>query len=133
MDSAYTQLGLRKFPRRIARDVKKAAAERDMTLTEFMVLAATNAVRGEAALPSVDARLEQDVAWYERNRQRLIARYVVGTSLAIIDEEVVDHDADPLQLAIRVRKKLGRRAFFMPQLGGNATPVRHIRSPRRVR
>lgn len=91
----------------MAREVKKAAAHRGVTLTEFMVTAATRALRSQEGSPNY-SELERDIAWYERNRQRLAVRYGSGTNLAIVDEEVVAHDDDSTRLARRMRERYGR-------------------------
>jgi hypothetical protein len=127
----YTQLGLRGFPRALARAAKKSATQNDMTLAQFVALAVTQALT-PSKNSSLNADLERDFAWYERHRADLAKRYPKGTSLAIVGEQVVDNDADSTKLAARLRERFGRRSIFMPRLG-QAAPLRHVRSPRLVR
>ncbi len=127
----YTQLGLRRFPRELARAAKKAASQREMTLTDFVALAVRQTLHDPRGASSVDLELERDLCWYERHRAKLAARYPEGESLAIVGETVIDHDSDPGKLAYRLREKYGRRSIVMPRLG-EPQRVRHIRSPRRI-
>ncbi len=131
-ENAYTQLGLRKFPRRLARDVKKAAAERGITLTEFMVEAASNQLR-QPRHSSVSAELKRDFAWFQRRRHALEKKYPAGTTLAIVGEKVVDSDADVWKLSARLRGRYGHRSIFMPRIGERLPSVIHVRSPHIVR
>jgi hypothetical protein len=127
----YTQLGLRGFPRALARAAKKSAALKEMTLAEFVALAVAQAL-DSAKGSSLDLSLERDLAWYERHRVDLLKRYPKGTSLAIVGERVVDSDVDSMKLAARIRKAFGRRSIVMPRVG-QAIPLTHVRSPHRVR
>jgi hypothetical protein len=98
-----------------------------------MVFAVTNTLRAPADALPLTLELERDVAWYERHREELAAKYGPGTSLAVVGEEVVDRDADASKLAIRLRKRYGRRSIFMPRVGSGTAPVKHLRSPRKLR
>lgn len=124
-----TQLGLRNFPRRVARDVKRAAAASGITLTEFMVMAATRALREPTESVSAVYQLDRDLAWYERHHQQLSRRYAAGTYLAVVGQEVVDEDRDPRALATRIRETFGRKSFVMPLVGASQRTM-HLRSPR---
>jgi hypothetical protein len=127
----YTQLGLRRFPRKLARAAKKAASQREMTLTDFVALAVTQVLSDPHGSSSVDLKLERDLAWYESHRNDLATRYPEGENLAIVDQRVVDHDPNAETLASRLREKYGRRSIVMPQLG-ERRPLRRILSPRRA-
>ncbi|MHB8434110.1 MAG: hypothetical protein ACYC8W_08735 [Candidatus Tyrphobacter sp.] len=132
MNDGETQLGLRKFPRRLAREVKKAAAERGITLTQFMVAAATNQLRGRRS-PSVNAELERDVAWYDRHRKAFEKKYPFGMNLAIVGQKVVDCDPDVWDLSERLSKEYGRRPIFMPRIGEVLPKLMTVRTPRFMR
>jgi hypothetical protein len=129
----YTQLGLRNFPRSVARQAKKAAAQRDMTLTQFIAFAVTETVKNSGAASHYGVELARDLEWYERHRAELVKVYPPGEHLAIVAEQVVDHDADASKLAVRLREKYGRRSILMPRADAATRPVVHLRSPRRVR
>lgn len=124
------QLALRRFPSAVARQIKQAAAERDMTLTEFMVMAASR-VLSDSPASSPAAGLDQDLAWYEHEHATLGERFPTGTYLAIVDQHVIDNDTDPAALAERVRERFSRRSIFMPRIDQRFSKM-HLRSPRRL-
>lgn len=101
-----------------------------MTLTEFMVIAASR-VLGDSLASSLVAGLDQDLAWYEHARSALGGRFPTETYLAIVDQNVIDDDTDPGALAVRVRERFGRRSIFMPRVD-QRFPKMHFRSPRRL-
>jgi hypothetical protein len=103
-----------------------------MTLTEFMVMAATRALREPVESMSIMSELNRDLAWYERHRQQLSRRYPPGTHLAVVGEEVVDSDTNPDDLVSRVHERFGRKSFAMPLVGARERTI-HLRSPRLVR
>jgi hypothetical protein len=131
VEDVYTQLGLRKFPRDLARRAKKAAAQRDVTLTQYVA----RAVRQALASPtsgSANAALDGDIEWFDQHRSELARRYPAGTYLAIVDRRVIDRDMDLGSLAQRTRAKFGRRSILIPRIGAELERVFHVRSPRRV-
>jgi hypothetical protein len=134
----YTQLGLRGFPRDLARSAKKAAAQQEMTLSQYVAQAVEMALSREPAherdLPSIPAELERDVRWYESHRAALLAskKYQEGTNLGIVDEAVVDVDSDLVALMTRLRRRYGRRTLFVPRLERERQRVVKFRSPRRA-
>ncbi len=131
-DGAYTQLGLRRFPRRLAREIKRAAAERGITLTEFMVEAASSQLR-QPHDSSIRAELKRDLEWYERRRPALERKYPPGTNLAIVGEKVVDSDEDVWKLSARLRNRYGHRSIFMPRIAERLPADVRVRSPRLAR
>ncbi|MBV9103981.1 MAG: hypothetical protein JO060_10335 [Candidatus Eremiobacteraeota bacterium] len=134
----YTQLGLRGFPRQLARAAKKAAAQREMTLTQFIAEAVQSALLREspamARPPTVPQDLADDVAWYNEHRSDLLAdpRLRRGTNLAIVGAKMVDHDADLDALMKRLRARFGERSVFVPKLAPPAGTPARFRSPRKV-
>ena len=122
-----TTLFLRGIPVEVVRSAKAAAALRGSTL---------GAVVAEALATSLssprrrDAELEENMAWYEKNRTRLLQRYK-NQYVAIVEQTVADHDADFSALAERVFERYGYRSIFMPRVRREDRPLR-IRSPRRV-
>ncbi len=131
-DGTNIQFGLRKFPRRLAREVKKAAAERGITVSEFMTEAATNQLRQPRA-SGVSAELQRDVEWYERHRADVETAYPPGTSVAVVGKRIVDSDADVWKLLGRLRERYGSRSIFIPLIGKPRPDVIRVRSPRIVR
>ena len=69
--------------------------------------------------------------WYDKHRSRLLQRYA-GDYIAVVDQAVVDHDADFDALAARVFSRLGNRSVYMPRVQADEAQAR-IRSPRRAR
>lgn len=124
-------LYVRGVPERLVRAAKARAAERGITLTDFVIEAVDAAVEADVAdTPDERAEpdLESDQAWYEAHRPELEQRYP-DQYVAIVDGEVVDHDAEFAALAERVHARFGRRHVLMPRVvpGGR---VVHLPSPR---
>ena len=125
------QLGLRKFPRAVYQRLKQAAAQRGMTMTDFVVLATAHELERPTPLAEPEIDLHADLRWFEAHTAELERSYPTGTYLAIVNHAVVDHDTDVLALTHRVRERLGRRSILMPRLGQHFEPTL-VRSPRRV-
>jgi hypothetical protein len=133
---------LRGIPAHVVREAKAIAARRGITLAGFVADAIVRAIEqqpnSERAAPSEPARtsveaapaddLSSEMRWFEQHRER-IARERAGEYVAIIEREIVDHDADFDALARRVFAKHGLRNVFMPLVGAEAKPLR-VRSPR---
>lgn len=136
---------LRGIPAHVVREAKAIAARRGITLAGFVADAIVRAIeqqgaqesqpalppqaagaRAEAHTPSDD--LSDEMRWYEQHRER-IARERAGEYVAIIEREIVDHDADFDALARRVFSRYGLRNVFMPLVTAQAKPLR-VRSPR---
>lgn len=121
-------LFLRGLPVELVRETKAAAARRGKSLTAFVSEALARSLRVESA-PSDEAdALADDIAWYQRNRPKLLQRYR-GEYVAIVDRAVVDHDRDFSALSERVFGRFGYRSIYMPRVQADEAVVR-IRSPR---
>jgi hypothetical protein len=119
---------LRGIPSDVIRDAKVAAARRGVTLAGFVAGTLARATReADAAEQEVDD-LDQEVRWYERNRER-VARAHPGEYVAIVGAKVIDHDRDFERLADRVFARIGVRNVFMPHVAVVEQVVR-VRSPR---
>ena len=123
---------LRGIPSDVVREAKAVAARRGVTLAGFVADTLVRALRdsdadGLPAQPSTDD-LEEDMRWYSRNRERLVREYE-GEYVAILDNRVLDHDADFEELAQRVFKREGVRNIFMPLVSSGERTLR-VRSPR---
>jgi plasmid stability protein len=121
-------LFLRNLPSDLVREAKATAARRGKTLTAFVCEALTRSLRVEDAPSNEPDVLVDDIAWYQRNRSKLLRRYR-GEYVAIVDAAVVDHDRDFSALAARVFDRFGNRSIYMPRVQRDETVVR-IRSPR---
>jgi hypothetical protein len=135
---------LRGIPAQVVREAKALAARRGITLAGFVADAIVRAIeqqsRAEPAMPSEPAQtqvddsasptddLSSEMRWFDQHRER-IARERAGEYVAIIEHEIVDHDADFDALARRVFAKHGLRNVFMPLVTAQAKPLR-VRSPR---
>jgi len=77
--------------------------------------------------------VERELNWYENNREQL-ARQYGDEFVAIIDNRVVDHDAEFEALAERVftAHGNGERSIFMPRVRTSGRMLR-LRSPRIAR
>jgi len=73
--------------------------------------------------------LRDDMTWFEANRLRLERKYA-GRYIAIIDQRVVDHDAEFDALAGRIFERFGVRSVCMPKVGRQELRVRSPRRPR---
>lgn len=121
-------LFLRNLPTELVREAKAAAARRGKSLTAFVSEALTRSLRVETAPSDEPDVLTDDIAWYQRNRSKLLQRYR-GKYVAIVDRAVVDHDRDFNALAERVFGRFGYRSIYMPRVQREEVVVR-IRSPR---
>jgi hypothetical protein len=135
---------LRGIPAHVVREAKAIAARRGITLAGFVADAIVRAIEQQPtngpAMPSepvsaqaqdalaVTDDLSSEMRWFEQHRER-IARERAGEYVAIIEREIVDHDADFDALARRVFAKHGLRNVFMPLVAAQAKPLR-VRSPR---
>lgn len=125
-------LYLRGVPQRLVREAKAEAARRGTTLTALVKDAVERFLTTEkTAAPDVLEPIEDDLAWYEANKRRLLRRYA-GQYVAIIDLKVVDHDKDFDALAKRVFSRFGVRSIAMPKVTLGERVV-HVPSPRVVR
>lgn len=128
MAGSKKALFLRNLPVELVRETKAAAARRGKSLTAFVAEALARSVRVEDAPSSESDVLAADIAWYQRNRSKLLQRYQ-GEYVAIVDAAVVDHDRDFSALAERVFGRFGYRSIYMPRVQREDVVVR-IRSPR---
>jgi len=118
------------MPRRWAREAKATASRRGSTVAAVVADALALALEGGATGGHADpyAPLRESMAWYERNRDRLLRRHR-GEYVAILDRSVVDHGRDFEALAVRVFARHGLQPVFMPRVEvGQATA--RVRSPR---
>jgi hypothetical protein len=123
-------LYLRNVPAALVRKAKVKAAQAGTTLTAVVIDALERSLEEPAPTPvSADDDLRESMRWYEEHRTSLLRRYR-DEFVAIVDHEVVDHDADFEILAKRVFGRLGVRQVFMPRVTSEHERVR-VRSPRR--
>jgi plasmid stability protein len=128
MPESRKALFLRNLPTELVREAKAAAARRGKSLTAFVSEALTRSLRVEDTPSDEPDVLAADIAWYQRNRSKLLRRYR-GEYVAIVDGAVVDHDRDFSTLAARVFGRFGNRSIYMPRVQRDEAVVR-IRSPR---
>lgn len=130
VDDRRTTLYLRNVPLALVRDAKVKAAREGTSLTAVVVRALARSLEsGKETESSSEAGLRESVEWYQANRARLLRRYR-NRYVAILDREIVDHDADFESLASRVFARWGTRPIFMPRVTQSAERAR-VRSPRR--
>jgi|SRR3954469_14611712 hypothetical protein len=124
-------LFLRNVPTNLIREAKATAARRGVTLTTVVseALARSLSVDSQTLRPSGD--LDSDMAWYRKNRAKLLRRYE-GEYVAIIDGRVVDHASEFHDVATRVVARFGNRNIYMPRVQATDEVVR-VRSPRVVK
>jgi hypothetical protein len=125
----------RGLPAVLIREAKALAARRGVTLAALVVDSLTRTVREEGAARGLEASRSSEMTralrWFEQHRERL-SRELGGQYAAIVDDAVVDHDADFDALAQRVFARLGARDVFIPLVPASAEreqPLR-VRSPR---
>lgn len=123
---------LRGLPPEIVREAKAEAARRGVTLAGFVTETLKRALEQVDAQPRRDGSdLKREQRWFERQRARMLREYA-GQYVAILEEDVLDHDADFEALAERVFASRGARDVFMPFVSASQAPAR-IRSPRVLR
>jgi hypothetical protein len=126
--SDVTTLYLRGVSRRAAREAKAAAARAGKPLGRWV--SEQIGLAAEAPVAATDSgSLDADLAWFEAHRSQLQRKYS-GEYVAIVDQQVVDHDAQFDALATRVFARFGVRSVCMPRV---ARTVVHVRTPRRAR
>lgn len=146
VSSSTKPIYLRGIPGNVVREAKAIAARRGVTLASFVTDAIVRAIRhydepvnappavalapnhADDAPDATGDDLVQDMRWYEENRDRL-AKELSGEYAAIVDQEVIDHDADFEALAKRAFARCGLRNVFMPLVGPVQRAPR-VRSPR---
>lgn len=134
--SSTKTLYVRGVPEMLLRRAKALAANRGGTLTSVVLEALENAVgaaedtRAEQAPDDLPV-LEDDIAWYEAHKSRLLRR-LRGEYLAVLGRRVVDHDGDFGALARRTFARFGRRPIYMPRCQPGERVVR-LPSPRTAR
>ncbi len=127
-----TALYLRNLPASLVREAKANAARRGITLTALVEESLTALL--ECAPSFHDQVLEQlsvEQDWYEARKAELLTQYP-GEYLAIVKQEVLDHDHAFDALARRVFERLGCRPVFMPKCVPGERVIA-LRSPRRAR
>ena len=123
-------LYLRNVPAALVREAKVKAVREGATLTEVVIGALARATHGRAeAQPMSEEELRESMEWYAANRTDLLERYP-GQYVAIVDNEVVDHDEAFEALATRVFARIGVKPIFMPRVVEGDEQIR-VRSPRR--
>ena len=123
-----TTLYLRGMDRGVVREAKARAARQGTTLAKIV----SDALAHSSDLDSAaDDDLTQEMRWFADNRTRLLRGHR-GKYVAIVNDRVLDHDADFSALAERVFRTVGERAVYMPRVGAEEELV-HVRSPRIVR
>jgi hypothetical protein len=126
---------LRGLPAELIREAKALAARRGVTLAALVVDSLTRTVREEDAARGREASppgdMTRSLRWFEAQRERL-SRELGGQYAAVVDDAVIDHDADFDALAQRVFARLGARDVFMPlvPVSGERVPPQRVRSPR---
>lgn len=125
-------LYLRNLPASLVREAKANAARRGITLTALVEESLTALI--ERAPPfhdQVPEQLSAEQDWYEAHKAELLAQYP-GEYLAIVKQEVLDHDHAFDALARRVFERLDRQPVFMPKCVPGERVIA-LRSPRRLR
>jgi hypothetical protein len=119
---------LRGIPSSVIREAKAAAARRGITLAGFVADSLARALQDQTQGSEQIDDLSREMRWYERNRERLLREYA-GEYVAILDNAVIDHDADFEDLAERVFAREVGRNIYMPQVVANPRGLR-VASPR---
>lgn len=122
---------LRGIEQRIVREAKAVAAREGVTLAALVERALAREIRSARPAPSRVSEIARDVTWYEDNVASLLERFD-GEYLAIVGQEVVDHDVDVEALASRIEAKYGSRSVYMPECRQTRRIV-DVRSPRVAR
>lgn len=126
-------LYLRGVPEAVVRESKARAARRGISLTAYVTeLLALAVAESDMQPATAGPGLEGDLGWYRAHRDTLAARHA-GEYLAIVDQQVFDHDEDFAALARRVRERFASRPVLMPKCvaGGRVVslPSPRIRRP----
>lgn len=128
MATTRATLYVRDLPDDLVRAVKVLAAKRGTTVRDVVAEALEATVRDSVSRPvEVPYDLQADIAWYESNRETMMEQHP-GEFLAIVDQRVVDHDADFAALAERTLQRYDR-PVLMPDTRRQRRTV-HLRTPR---
>jgi len=111
----------------IVREAKAVAAREGITLAALVERALARETHSARPEPSRVSEIAQDIRWYEDNTASLLERFE-GQYLAIVGQEVVDHDVDVEALASRVEAEYGSRSVYMPECRRTRRVV-DVRSP----
>lgn len=111
----------------------------DTEMTEaFRALAAQHGQRPEQVVGDLvrgyvrqqrREQLARETAAYQAQHAALVAQYL-GQHVAIFNGACVDHDADPVALARRVRQAFGHAPVLVTQVLADVDPDIVLRSPR---
>jgi hypothetical protein len=112
----------------VVRKAKAMAAQQGITLAAFVERALARETRASRPASARLSEIVRDIQWYEANRASLLERHE-DEYLAIVERQVVDHDADLDALASRVTARYGARSVFMPRCERSPRVVA-VRSPR---
>lgn len=138
---------LRGLPRELIREAKALAARRGVTLAAIVIDSLARTIREEqgarAAAAASEPREMHEMheikemtrarSWFDDHRERL-SHEIGGQYAAIVDDAVLDHDADFDALAQRVFARLGARDVFMPLVPASRAELQplRVRSPRLI-
>ncbi|MBX3226111.1 MAG: hypothetical protein KIT84_28945 [Labilithrix sp.] len=129
MSNDSTTLYLRGMSRALVREAKAEAARQGKTLAAIVSESLAQTLARGPRRNADRSASKKDWAWYERNHADLLERYR-GEYVAVVDQAVVDHDADFTRLATRVFARLEGRAVLMPRVSLTPKRVIRLRSPR---
>lgn len=121
-------LYLRGLPDEVVRESKARAARRGLTLTAYVAELLERAATDQTADVPVPGDLAEDLAWYREHRARLATEFA-GEYVAVVDQQVVDHDREFAPLARRTRERFGERPVLMPKCA-DAERLVSLPSPR---
>lgn len=125
-----TTLYVRNIPVDIARQIKVLAAERSTNVAGVITAAVEHFAARQQEAPTDDdaGSLQADMQWYRRHQGQLLRDYE-GRYVAILNQQVIDHDASFGALSRRVFARLGNRPVYMPKVE-RKPPEPRLRSPR---
>lgn len=123
-----TTMYLRGVDQALAREAKALAAREGITLTALVERALAHETQRAQQPRARLSEIAEEIDWYESNKSALLERHE-GEHLAVVGQEVVDHDPDLEALAARVAERYGSRSVYMPRCERSPRAAQ-VRSPR---
>ncbi len=115
----------------IVRKAKALAAQEGITLKALVERSIEVETQKSRPAESRLSEIARDIDWFDANKAGLLAQYE-GQYVAVLSEQIVDHDHDVEALAMRVTERYGWRTVYIPRCQRSPRVI-DVRSPRVVR
>lgn len=101
----------------------------EMAVARFLAAGVdTSAQLSPASASAPQQVIDREQRLYAARHADLLARYA-GETIAMVDGEVIDHDADRAALSRRIRQRYGNQPIFMTPVLPDPVQQIEVRSP----